>query len=361
MNILHTETLKKWGGQQNRVLTELIELHKKGYRTVLTCNTDSVLAHRAKAAGVRVYEMTMKQQSYMTIIPRLVDIIRKEKIDLVATHSSVDSWAGGLAAKMTGRRLVRFRHNVYPVGRGPLAKFIYSIPDGFIVTSNVVKDILVRRGVKANKIAVIPSSVNIERYSADAATDIRKEAGVPADAFVIGNTSTFADVKGQEYLLQAFNLIHPNAPCYLLFAGRLVEPSRSEHLSHVNSDLRGKVIFLGHRDDIPNVLKTIDIFVFPSVTESTSTALLEAMAMERPVLVSDIPALRDLITERENGMFFSVKEPRDIAEKVLLLKNDPQLRKLLGRNARKTVIEGFTTEAMIRSTEDFYRGVCRER
>lgn len=356
MVILHTETLKKWGGQQNRVLVEAIGLSKRGHKVIIACHRGSVLARKAKAAGIKLYEVNMVKQAHLATVPKLVRIIKNEGVDIVSTHSSVDSWAGGMAAKISGRCLIRFRHNLYPIGRDPLTRFIYAIPDRFIVTSNPTKDILMTRGIKDKKITVMPSSVNIERYTPEV-EDLRKELNISAETIVIGNTSGFTGVKGLEYLLQAFNIIHNEFPCVLLFAGRLNEPFKSRYLSHVREELRDKVIFLGHRDDIPRVLKTSDIFVFPSVIDSTPTSLLEAMAMERSVAVSDIPTFRDFITDGVNGVFFKVKNPEDIAEKVSFIKENDALKIQLGKNARATVLEKFTLDKMLDQTLTIYKEV----
>jgi hypothetical protein len=117
MIVLHTETLKRWGGQQNRVLAEAVGLIKRGHKVVIACNRGSVLAKKADAAGIKVYEVNMAKHAHLFTIPTLVRIINKEDIEIVSTHSSVDSWAGGIAARLTGRYLVRFRHNIYPIGR----------------------------------------------------------------------------------------------------------------------------------------------------------------------------------------------------------------------------------------------------
>ncbi|MBI5407942.1 MAG: glycosyltransferase family 4 protein [Nitrospirae bacterium] len=356
MNILHTETLKRWGGQQNRVLAEAAGLNKRGHHVIIACHKGSILAAKAKQAGVKVYELNMVKQAYLKTIPQLMNIIKQENIDLVSTHSSVDSWAGGLAAKLTGRRLVRFRHNLYPVGRGILAKFIYSIPDRIITISKAVSDVLIQCGLKKERLTVIHSAVN-ERLFAPEIEDIKKELGIPHDTLIIGNTSTFTEVKGQEYLLQAFNIICNKFPCILLFAGSLEEPFKTQYLSHVDKELRDKVVFLGHRDDIPRILKTLDVFVFPSVLEGLGTALLEAMAAGRPVVVSDIPTFKDFIEDKMNGLYFKAGDAEDLAEKVVALLQDKELRNSLGRNARASVLERFTLEKMLDLTEARYREV----
>ena len=356
MNILHTETLKRWGGQQNRVLSEALGLQKRGHNVIIACQRESVLAQKARQAGIKIYEMNMVKQAYLVNIPKLMKIIKQENIDIVSTHSSVDSWAGGIAAKLTGRHLVRFRHNLYSIGRGPLAKFIYSLPDRIIVTSDAVKDVLRGCGLKNREIIVMPSSVNTERFHPDV-NDIRAELNIPPETIIIGNTSTFANVKGQEFLLQAFNVIYEKHPCILLFAGKIGEPYKNTLLSYVKEELRDKIVFLGHRDDIPRILKTIDIFVFPSVFESISTALLEAMIMGKPLVASDVPTFKEIIADRVNGLYFKVKDAGDMAEKVNLLMEDKELRLRIGRKARDVALKKFTTNSMLDKTEAIYKEI----
>jgi glycosyltransferase involved in cell wall biosynthesis len=356
MVILQTETLRKWGGQQNRVLAESIGFNERGHRAIIACRAGSVLSQKAREAGIKVYELNMVKKAHLSNIPKLINIIKKEQIDLVATHSSVDSWAGGLAAKLTGRRLIRVRQNLYPIGRDPLTKFIYSIPDRVVVCSGAVRDVLAGCGVKHEKMELIPDTVNLERFH-PGVEDLREELNIPKDVLIIGNTSTFTEVKGQIYLLEAFNTIIKKVPCILMFAGDLKEPFRSQYLSYVNKEFRDKVIFLGHRDDIPRVLKTIDLFVFPSYLEGLGHSLLEAMAMERPVAVSDIPTFREFIKDSENGIFFRVKAPQDLADKVVSLLNDSELRARIGKKASDTIHEKFTNTIMMDLMESLYREV----
>jgi len=356
MVILQTETLRGWGGQQNRLLVESIEFNKRGHRTVIACRAGSILSQKAREAGVKVYELNMVKQAHLSNIPKLINIIKKEQVQLVATHSSVDSWAGGLAAKLTGRRLIRIRQNLYPIGRDPLTKFIYSIPEKIVVCSGAVRDVLAGCGVRKEKMELIPDTVNVQRFH-PGVEDLREELNIPKDVLIIGNTSTFTEVKGQIYLLEAFNTIIKKSPCILMFAGDLKEPFRSQHLSYVRKEFRDKVIFLGHRDDIPRVLKTIDLFVFPSYLEGLGHSLLEAMAMELPVAVSDIPTFREFIRDGENGIFFRVKDPGDLAEKVVSLLNDPEQRTRIGKNARDTIHERFRTGIMMDLMESLYQEV----
>ena len=358
MNILHTETLKKWGGQQNRVLSECIGLTQKGHKAIIACNRGSVLAHKAKKMGIKVYELDFNKKTYLKSIPRLIRIIKDEDVDIVSTHSSVDSWAGGIAAKLTGRRLVRFRHNLYPIGRDPLTRFIYAIPDRIVAISEAVKAVCIRSGIKAEKTEVIYSSVDTDRFNPEV-KDLKKELNIPDGYITIGNTSTFTRVKGQEYLLKAFNIIGKRHPVILIFAGRMTERTYKKYIALVESSLRDRVYCLDHREDIPEVLKTMDIFVYPSFMEGLGTALLEAMAMERPVVVSRIPTFHSFIKDQVNGVFFNVRDVEDLASRIDYLIGHSELRLTLGKRARQTILERFSFERMITDTLKTYEAIVR--
>ncbi|GAB6182649.1 glycosyltransferase family 4 protein [Thermodesulfovibrio hydrogeniphilus] len=360
MNILHTETLKRWGGQQKRVLNECIGLSQKGHKIVLVCNKNSMLSQKAKEAGIKVYELDFKKSKIIIKIIinilKLIKIIKKEKIEIVATHSSTDSWAGGIAAKLSGCKLVRFRHNLYPIGKDPLTRFIYKIPDRFIVLTEFIKNEIEKINNKSDKIAIIPSGIDIEKFNPKKLKkNIREKFGIPNDALIIGNTSTFTQVKGQEYLLKAFNKIYKVYPCYLVFAGAIGEPYKQKYLAYVEESLRDRVLFLGHRDDIPEVLSLYDVFVYPSYLEGQGQALIEAMAMKKAVALSEIDTFKEFIIDGVNGVFFKPRDPDDIAEKVIYLLKDKEKRQRLGEEARKTVLEKFTLEQMIEKTEKLYK------
>ncbi len=361
MVILHTESLKKWGGQQNRVLVEAIGLSKRGHKIIIACHRDSILAHKAKEAGIKTYEVNMVKQAYVQTILKLIGIIKKEKVDIVCTHSSVDSWTGGLAAKLSGRRLVRFRHNLYQIGKDPLTKFIYHIPDTIVCVSDEIKRALGRSGIKNSKLNVIHSSVDINRFDPQVVSGLSRKDFDISDSMVIGNTSSFTGVKGQDYLLKAFNLVCEKHPSYLVFASRILPPYKEKYLGFIKTDFKNRVIFLGHRDDMPEVLRSIDIFVFPSIIEGLGTSLIEAMAMEKPVVVSNIPTFRDFIVDRINGLFFRAEDQDDLAEKIISLIEDKNLRKHLGMNARYTVIQNFSLDRMIDLNENLYRNVLHVR
>jgi len=354
MNILHTETLKRWGGQQNRVFGELIRLKDRGHKMVLACNRDSVIGRNSKDAGIKVYELNFKKSTYWRTIPLLMKIIKSEDISIVSTHSSTDSWAAGIAARLTGRRLVRFKHNMFPIGRDPLTWFIYSIPDRFIVVSEPIKEMLKSYGISDEKIRVIHTSVDCKRFVTEKTTDLRGELAIPEDVFVIGNNSGSTKHKAPHVLFKAFDLISKRYRTILLLTGGYSREKKERLLSIIDEGIRERVVFLGYRTEIPSVLRSTDVYVSSSVSEGLSISVIEAMAMALPVIVSDIPAFRSFIKDGHNGLIFRSEEPDDLARKISLVIENESLRMQIGKNARRTVLERFNIEKMVEDTEKTY-------
>lgn len=359
ITILHTETLKKWGGQQNRILTESIGLSKRGHRVIIACHRDSFLAHKAKESDIKTYEVNMVKQAYLSTIPKLIKIIKNEQVDLVVTHSSVDSWAGGIAAWLTRRRLVRFKHNLYRVKKDPPTRFIYSLPHRFIAVNNTAAEVLKETGyIRPEKITRVYGSIDSEKFNPDKISNTDKEAlkhslGIPQNALVIGNTSGFTEVKGQRYLLEAANkLLRQRDNTFLLVVGRLGQ--KEKVLSIVENDFLNRIILPGHRTDIPSLLSIMDIFVFPSTVEAFGNSLIEAMAMSRPVLVSDILSFREFMTDKVDGLFFKNADSESLVNNLTNLIENPEKWQFLGDNARKTVLRRFPVNRMLDGIENLY-------
>jgi glycosyltransferase involved in cell wall biosynthesis len=364
MKILHTETLKRWGGQQSRVLQQAIGLSRRGHGIVLACNRGSMLSQRARDAGIRTYELNLTKWSYHITIPQLIDIIRKEEVDIVCTNSSIDSWAGGIAARLTGRELVRIKHNVYRIKKDLPTRFIYSLPEVFIAVSDSAGEVIKNTGyIKPEKVSRIYGAVDTVQFDPEKITDgekisLKNSLGIPENSLVIGNTSGFTGVKGQRYLLEAANtLLRERDDIFIVLAGWVSH--RERILEHVKAEFHKRIILPGLRNDVPLLLSIFDLFVFPSTMEACPYSLIEAMAMARPVLVSDISSLRDFLSDGIDGIFFRSADVSDLLKRLRQLIERPGKWEKLGLNARETVLRRFQIERLFDETEKIYLGLMR--
>jgi len=341
------------------VLQEAAGLSRRGHRVIIACNKGSLLSERAREAGIKTYEVNMTKGSYLFTIPKLVSIIRREKVDIVCTHSSVDSWGGGIASLLTRRILVRYKHNLVRVKHAPPTRFIYSLPQKFISVSNAAAEVLLQTGyIHSGKIKRIYAGINSDEFDpaksgADIRRDLRQSLGIPDNALIIGNTSGFTEVKGQRYLLNAANkLFKMYDNLYLLLVGRIGNKEKVFELA--SPEFHDRIILPGLRRDIPLLLDIMDIFVFPSTVEAFGYSLIEAMSMAKPVLVSDIPSFREFITDKTNGIFFRSADSGSLLNALTNLIENAGKWQALGDNARKTVMERFQPDRMFNEIEETY-------
>jgi len=122
-----------------------------------------------------------------------------------------------------------------------------------------------------------------------------------------------------------------------------------------------KVIFLGFRKDIDNLLLISDIIVLPSLWEGLSISLLEAMAAGKPIITTTIGSNLEVIKNCETGILIPPKSPDEISKSINLLLNNPELRKKIGQNARQVFCEKYTEERMLNEYMEEYQLLCKNK
>ena len=161
-------------------------------------------------------------------------------------------------------------------------------------------------------------------------------------------------VKGLHHLLQALRIVVNQLDAQLLLIGD--GPEREQLETKVRDlQLQTNVHFLGPRIDVPSLLKIADVFVFPSRTEGLPNALLEAMAAAKPIITTDVPGCRDLITHEQTGLLVPYADTRALAGAIVRLLSDPILAARLGHEAHRAAAEDWNIESTWRAYESIYR------
>jgi len=307
MNILHTETLGGWGGQQNKIVKELVATRELGHWVGLLCNPGTPIGERARELNIPVYEYPMNQWTqFSTAIPYALDLIKRLNIDVLITHSSSDSWMGGLAGRLSRRRpvLLRERHNRHTIVGWPSAFLHRRVFHRVLAVSTTVRDYLVEDvGVAPGRVMVLNSVVDVDAFDA-VTSSIRQELEIPMQARVVGMFSILRVNKGIYDFVQMVERLMPRHPdTYVVFGGK-TNPDRiaecNGRLEAAGVDLR-RVRWTGFRPDVANVMKGYDVLVFPSHTEGWPNVLMEAMASGLPIVSYDMRPMSDLVENGVNG------------------------------------------------------------
>jgi len=219
----------------------------------------------------------------------------------------------------------------------------------YFANSKAVKDCYVRKfGVPAHKITVMEHGIDLSVFSRANGKRIVDELDLPKQRFIVTCVANLAVNKGHRYLLEAFETVYRAHPeMWLLLAGSGPEENalKRQIQSYASRD---HILFLGRRKDVPDILAASHVFVLPTLFEGMSNAILEAMSSRLPVITTDIPENRAIMTDKETGLLVPIQASAPIRNNLERLYTDALLRKRLGHAARRSVERRFAMPVVIK-------------
>jgi glycosyltransferase involved in cell wall biosynthesis len=290
----------------------------------------------------------------------------KERPHIVHTHTSKAGLLGRWAAKMVGVPIiVHTPHGHVFYGHfGSLSSKFFVIMEK--LTGSITDRMVALTEAEGNdyntflvcnteKIVAIHSGVDIDRYSAVEVNieEKKKSLGLNPKGLVVGTVGWLLPIKGPMYLLKAMARIwhmHPDISLVFVGKGELEEALRAEAFRRGVSD---KVTFLGWRDDVPEIMQIIDVFVLPSLNEGMGRVLVEAMAAGKAIVASDTGGIPDLIKHGHNGLLVPPKDPNRLAEAIIILLKDTHRRQEMGENG-KLLAKRYSAESMVKKIDTLY-------
>lgn len=362
LRIVHSESSKGWGGQENRTLNELIGMRERGHVCAVVCQPGARLAGRAREAGFEVFEVAMRGALDLPAMLKMRGIFRRCGADIVNTHSGRDTQLAGMAAlSLFGRRprIVRTRHLALPI----TSKFSYSVlPDRVVSVSRYVGDYLASAGVPASMIATVPTGIDLSRYARDESLGtLRQELGLAPETLLVGTVAILRIKKGHADLLEAAKTVlaaHPDV--HFVFAGDGPQQANLERRI-AELGLGERVHMLGLRRDVANVLASLDLFVLPTHQEALGTAFVEAGAMQLPVIGTNVDGVPEVIADGESGLLVPAKDPAALAAAIAGLLADRGRRMNMGAAGRQRAERLFSRAAMAAGMDAVYRQLLEAR
>ena len=365
LHILHTEAAAGWGGQEIRVLQETRLLLERGHRVSLVCQADSPLEERARSISSSRFHLipiSMKSALSLWVFLTLYRYVSKNNLDVIHTHSSVDSWLGGVVGKLSGVPVIRTRHVSLPVNDFFPNHLLYSyIPQRILTSGNMISDIVKQvRCVDSNKVVSIPAGVDLRKFDSEISGEkIREELKVNSNQILIGKIGVVRGWKGHNYFLEAIPLILKKIPSVrFVIVGD--GPGFKEIKSKVKlAGIDNKVDLLGHREDVPEIMAALDVQVLASFAgEGTPQVIPQAFAMKTPVVATKIASIPDLLGQGERGILIEPENALSLAEGVLKLIRNPDIAKRLVENAYSFCLKELTVDKMMDSTIAIYEEVA---
>lgn len=376
MKVLQVVMDNRIGGVQVRVLAVHKELKKYHIETIIiTPKEKGDFAQRAKE-DFKVYQICLNRprniKSFTSILSNfkwfftfivsvleIIKIIRKENIDIVHLNGLLNLQAA-FAALFTKKKIVwHLIGSVYPsiivLLFMPLVKLL---SDRIILVANKMQNYYFKGKIEdriKNRISIIYEPVDTVKFNQLNINQLYKdklkaEFNIKSNEKLIGCVGNINPAKGYEYFIQSSALIKKkiNDIKFIIIGAELdTQKSYYQQLKTLISSLKmdDDYIFTGERVDIPQILSLFDIFVMSSILEGTPIAILEAMAMELPVIATDVGGIAEQVIDRETGILVRSRDPIGLAVAIEYLLNNQEKAKEMGIKGKEHVRARFSLNA----------------
>jgi glycosyltransferase involved in cell wall biosynthesis len=360
LTILHTEASPGWGGQEIRILSEAAAFAKRGFQVLIACQPGSQLELQAQRRGIPIRPVAMHSALDMRACWHLRQLMRAEDVDLVHTHSSIDAWLAGFAAKSLHLPVVRSRHVSIPVKRR--RNFVYNtLCDRIISSGEAIREVLIAAGVDPEKVVAIPAGVDtVQFHPAVSAAAVRQEFGITGP--VIGTVAMLRRSKGHRVLLQAIPAILRSQPrAVFLWVGDGIGRAALQG-DIATAGVQAKVHMAGLREDVAACLAAMDVVVLPSIkSDGVPQVILQALAMRRPVVASAVGGIPEVIEHRHTGVLVPPNDPQALAEAVIEVLRDAESAAAWAQAGGRLIDAHYALEYMIDRTAAVYTAVLVEK
>lgn len=353
--ILHTEWSDGWGGQERRIHAEMLGMQRRGHKVMLAARPSCILARQAAADGIPVEYVDFAGKFHLPSILRLKAIIAREGVQVVNTHSGIDSWVGAFAARLAGVKLVRTRHLNLPLHRR-WYNFVHFMAHRIVTCGEAMRRNLIEaHGFPPAQLASIPTGIDFSRFApTKARAAMRAELGVAPSCFVVLMVAVIRGVKRHEVAIRAFaELLQQQPDALLLLAGEGPMQVDMERLS-AELGIAAQVRFLGQRSDIPDLLQAADAVLLTSRSEGVPQAITQALGLGKPVVATAVGGVPELVLDGETGLLVPSERPDLTAQALLRLVREPDLAARLSQGAEAHARQHYSLEAMLEATERVY-------
>lgn len=355
--MLHTEWSNGWGGQEIRIINEMLAVREQGVEVFLACREHAVIRQKTEDQGIPVFCLPFKGNTDLKTLFGLRKIICKHNIDIVNTHSGKDTWVGGLAAKLAGAKFIRTRHLSNRL-RSSRLNFINEWADYIFTTGESIRqDMIQYNRIKPDRIQSIPTGIDSDIFDPEKYDrhSCRERYNIQENEIAIGIVAVLRQFKRHDLFVDSAKKLiaqFPDTKFNFLIAG---DGPRKHVIENeiAAQGLQNKIKLLGHVSNVPELLAALDLFVLTSDSkEGVPQSVMQALLMNNAVVSTDVGSTRDLYRDNFILVNPNVEEISNGLSELIL---DPDRRNALASNARSSIIDSFSKTSMTHKIIQVYR------
>jgi len=356
------------GGGQVHLLSLAANLDKDRFDVRICAGGDGPLEREAGRRGLAFLSVTLEKKLSRQAVEEISALLRQNEIDILHTHGGVAGFAGRRAAADAGTPIVvHTLHGIHYLNyRNPILRRLgihlerrcSRLTDAVIFVSEAD----FRRGLKhrlapGDKMRLIRNGVDVSDLT-DGDTRARKIDEIGAKLRlsppVVGTVARLHRQKGVPFLLRAAGDVHRRCPAakFVVVGGGPLEASLRERVARM--DIGRTFLFLGERGDAREIMSLFDVFVLPSLWEGLPLVLIEAAALGKPIVATDIDGVREVIRDGETGILVPPGRPHDLGQAIIRLLCNPAEAAALGERAKKEIPPRFALADMVAAIRSLY-------
>lgn len=358
------------GGAEKQLFYLVRGLDKSRFHPVVVSLTPGgYWKGRFKDLNVEIFEIEGGRFRYFKRLINILKFLRTLMPDIVHTFMLTANSYGRFGALLAGVPvIVGSERSIAEIGNDKkkweiwLDKVLCSFTDTIICNTETARlNLIKQHSFASEKLTTILNGFDWAEFQSHG-DPAMNERGVPSEK-AVGTVGTLSGVKNHRLFLDVARIVsdqYSGDSLFFIIVGD--GPLRGElqaYAQHIG--LGSKVLFTGERDDIPRLLRRMDVFVHTSRYEGLCNAIMEAMAGGLPVVATDAGGNRELVLENETGFLCPVRDPSALAEKILLLLRDGSLARKMGAKGAARIYEGYSVEKMVQQTAAVYERLLKRK
>lgn len=360
-------------GPESKALEMCSKFNLQRFETIIVYSKRGRLLKEFEDIEVRVEKFDTISKFNLYEVLYLYRLIKVNKVSILQTHGLRVDFFGGIAARLAKvphiiTRHVAISHHLMNKFRKKLYIFldniaIKSAAKVITVSKTVEDDLVATQGIDRSKIVTILNGVDLKRFSkvnAHAKIKIREEFGLGYKKQVVGMIAQLSYWKGIPYFLKAIPLIlNKCSDVVFLIVGDGPERRRLENMAKTLG-ISPYVIFAGFRRNIPEIISLMDISVLSSLREGLPNALLESMAMAKPVVATDVGGASEIVFNDKTGSLVPPRDSNALSDAIIKLLKDKEKANKFSKAGRKFVEQNFSIDQMIKKYENLYTQITNK-
>jgi len=366
IRVLQTIRQGKIGGGESHVLDLVATLNRSRFEPVVLAFTDGPMIQALQKMEVPAHVIASEKAFDISVWKQVKRFLQQQQIDMVHVHGTRANTNVLWAARSLQLPLIYTIHGwSFHEGLNPMMKRARIAAEKFITRKaqvNIcVSEANRQTGLQAFgsfRAEVIRNGVNLQKFDpAVIYPDVRTAVGIPADHLVVGYIARMTYQKDPVTMIRAFAAATQQVKdvTLLMVGGGELKQTAMDTAQALG--IADKVVFLDFRQDVPAVLKAMDIYCLPSLWEGFPIGVLEAMAMGKAVIATDVDGTREAVTHEQNGLLVPPANPEALTAAMVRLLQDFYLRKQLQQKAVKTIQTTYNVTGMTRRIENIYEAI----